>query len=289
MYIRKSIRTYKGKTYTNYVLVECVVTRKGPRQKTICSLGDLSPRPRDEWLELARKIEDALVGQNNLLDGDDDEVTEIVGRVRARQTKEERAEPSASVPRTRGGALIKVDPSRVTTEQHREAGPVHVGYQFWQRLGLDQILRDCGLSGVACRLACAMTLNRLIAPASEHAMPAWIRRTALADILGVSFEALEEDPLYEILDKLHPHRAAIETALVERERCLFDLDQTIYLYDLTSTYFEGLCALNPKAQLGRSRDKRSDCKQLVVGLVTAFLSPMRSLPATPAITARSAL
>src|SRR5262249_48252409 len=116
-------------------------------------------------------------------------------------------------------------------------------------------------------LACAMTLNRLIAPASEHAMPAWIRRTALADILGVSFDALEEDPLYQVLDKLHPHRAAIETALVERERCLFNLDQMIYLYDLTSTYFEGLCAGNPKAQRGHSRDKRSDCKQLVVGLV----------------------
>jgi hypothetical protein len=269
MYIRKSIRTYKGKTYANYVLVESVATPNGPRQKTICSLGDLSPRPREEWLELARKIEDALLGQDNLLGRDDDEVAEIVGRVRAQQTREQRAqaETSASVPRTRGGALIKVDPSRVTTEQHREAGPVHVGYQFWQRLGLDQILRDCGLSAVVCRLACVMTLNRLIASASEHAMPAWIRRTALADILGVSFDALEEDPLYEVLDKLHPHRATIETALVERERSLFNLDQTIYLYDLTSTYFEGLCAGNPKAKRGHSRDKRSDCKQLVVGLV----------------------
>src|ERR1700758_2283351 len=196
MYIRKSIRSYKGKTYTNYVLVESVVTPNGPRQKTICSLGDLSPRPREGWLELALKIEDALVGQDNLVGSDDSEVAEIVGRVRARRTKEARAqaEPSASLPRTRGGALIKVDPSRVTTEQHREAGPVHVGYQFWQRLGLDHILRDCGLSAVVCRLACVMTLNRLIAPASEHAMPAWIRRTALADILGVSFDALEEDP-----------------------------------------------------------------------------------------------
>jgi hypothetical protein len=63
MYIRKSIRTYKGKTYTNHVLVESVVTPNGPRQKTICSLGELSPRPREEWLELARKIEDALVGK----------------------------------------------------------------------------------------------------------------------------------------------------------------------------------------------------------------------------------
>ena len=269
MYIRKSSRTYNGKTYTNYVLVESVVTPKGPRQKTICSLGDLSPRPRQEWLKLARKIEDALVGQNDLLDRDTNEVAEIVAGLRARRTNEThaQAEPSASSPRTQAGALIEVDPSRVTTEQHREAGPVHVGNQFWQRLGLDQILRDCGLSEATCRLACAMTLNRLITPVSEHAMPAWIRRTALADIFGVSFDALEEDPLYEVLDKLHPHRAAIETALIERERSLFNLDQTIYLYDLTSTYFEGACAHNPKAKLGHSRDHRSDCKQLVVGLV----------------------
>jgi transposase len=269
MYIRKSSRIYNGKTYTNYVLVESVVTPKGPRQKTICSLGDLSPRPRQEWLKLARKIEDALVGQDDLLGGDDTEVAGIVARVRARQTNEThaQAEPSAPPPRTQAGALIEVDPSRVTTEQHREAGPVHVAHQFWQRLGIDQILRDCGLSEATCRLACAMTLNRLIAPVSEHAMPAWIRRTALADIFGVSFDALEEDPLYQVLDKLHPHRAAIETALIERERSLFNLDQTIYLYDLTSTYFEGACAHNPKAKLGYSRDHRSDCKQLVVGLV----------------------
>jgi hypothetical protein len=78
MYIRKSIRRYKGKIYTNYVLVESVVTENGPRQKTICSLGDLSPRPREGWLALARKIEDALVDQVDLLAGDDDEVAKIV-------------------------------------------------------------------------------------------------------------------------------------------------------------------------------------------------------------------
>jgi transposase len=112
-----------------------------------------------------------------------------------------------------------------------------------------------------------MTLNRLIAPSSEHAMPDWISRTALADILDVDFDGLEEDPLYQVLDKLHPHRAAIEAALVTRERSLFDLDQTVYLYDLTATYFEGLCARNGKAKRGYSRDHRPDCKQLVVGLV----------------------
>jgi len=268
MYIRKSSRLYRGKTYTNHVLVESVMTPKGPRQKTICSLGDLGPRRRQEWLKLAHKIEDALVGQSDLIDGDENEVADIVDRARrARARAQSRPTPPSLRQRASSAALIKVDPSRVTTEQHREAGPVHVGYQFWQRLELDRILKDCKLSPTVCRLACVMTLNRLIAPAAEHAMPDWIRRTALADILGADFDGLAEDPLYEVLDKLHPHRGAIEAALIARERSLFDLDQTVYLYDLTSTYFEGLCAGNGKAQRGYSRDHRADCKQLVVGLV----------------------
>jgi transposase len=112
-----------------------------------------------------------------------------------------------------------------------------------------------------------MTLNRLIHPAAEYAMPDWIRSTALADILGVDFARLPEDPLYRNLDRLHPHRAAIESALAEREQSLFNLGNTVLLYDLTSTYFEGKAALIPKAKRGYSRDHRPDCKQLVVGLV----------------------
>jgi hypothetical protein len=266
MYIRKSIRSYKGTTYTNYVLVESIHTAKGPRQRTVCSLGDLSARPGADWLKLARKIEDALVGQRDLLDAADGEVADIVRRVRARRESKTGSVAKQTASPGAGGELIKVDPSRVSTERHREAGPVHVAYQFWLRLELDRILRECGLSETVCQLTCAMTLNRLIAPCSEHAMPGWIRRTALADIFGVDFEGLAEDPLYQVLDKLHPQRAAIETALVARERSLFNLDATIYLYDLTSTYFEGLAIRNGKAKRGHSRDHRRDCKQVVVGL-----------------------
>jgi transposase len=260
MYIRQSTRSYKGRTYTNYVLVESVQTPKGPRQKTICSLGDLGPRPREEWLSLTRKIEDALLGQGRLVDPGDAEVDAIVRQVRERR---EKAPPQPASQ----GQLITVDPSRVTTEQHREAGPVHVGFQFWQRLDLDRILHDCGLPETTRQLTCAMVLNRLIAPASEHAMPDWIRRTALIDILDADFDGVDDDRLYRVLDKLYPHRATIEAALVQRERSLFNLDTTVYLYDLTSTYFEGLCVRNDKAKRGHSRDKRPDCKQVVVGLV----------------------
>jgi hypothetical protein len=109
----------------------------------------------------------------------------------------------------------------------------------------------------------ATILSRLIHPDSEHAMPRWIRSTALADFLGVDFTALADDPLY----RLHRNRAAIESDSVERERRLFQVDPTVYLYDLTGTYSEGPAARNSKAKRGYSRDHRPDCQQVVVGLV----------------------
>jgi len=266
MFIRKTTRKYKDRVYTNYQLVQSVQTPKGPRQKMICSLGDLSPRSAQQWRYLAHQVEDGLQGQAALLeDAREAEAGPIVQQIRRRQA--ERAKPASN----RGGGssegeLIAVHADRVRVERPREAGPVHVGYQFWRRLGLDEILRGLEFSERALQLTCAMTLNRLIHPASEYAMPDWIRSTALEDILGVDFDLLGDDPLYRNLDRLYPNRAAIESALVARERSLFNLQPTVFFYDLTSTYFEGQALANPKAQRGYSRDQRPDCKQVVVGL-----------------------
>ena len=144
---------------------------------------------------------------------------------------------------------------------------MHVGHQMWHQLGLEAILRRAGLSAWARVLSEVMTLNRLICPLSEHATPDWLRRTAVGDILGTEFSTLTEDALSRNLDKLHPHREQIERELAAREQQLFNLDETIYLYDLTSTYFEGQAVRNRQAKRGYSRDKRSDCKQVLVGLV----------------------
>jgi transposase len=267
MYVRKTIRRYKDKTYTNYLLVQSVLTPKGPRQKVVCSLGDLSPRPAKEWLTLARKVEEALVGQTNLFSDPDPEVAKIVHQVRERRASSLHPSAETSPHLVPTADLVTVHADRVSATDHRSAGPVHVGFQFWKRLQLDVILQRLGFTAKAIQLTCAMTLNRLIHPDTERAMPNWIRSTALGDILGVDFTALVDDPLYRNLDRLHPHRAAIESALVEEERSLFQLDPTVYLYDLTSTYFEGKALRNPKAKRGYSRDKRPDCKQVVVGLV----------------------
>src|SRR5207244_10967165 len=108
-------------------------------------------------------------------------------------------------------------------EEAREAGPVHVGHQIWRQLGIDDILRHARLSERARTVTEAMTLNRLIYPLSEHAMPEWIRRTALGDILKEDFSKLQDEALYRNLDRLHPNREPIERALAEKEQTLFNL------------------------------------------------------------------
>jgi len=128
MYIRKTRKTVKGKTYTNHLLVESVATPKGPRQRTICSLGDLSPRPAGEWLKLAHKVEQALAGQGDLLEAAPDaEVEGIVAAVRARAAADAPAPKGTAGKRAKGDEdLVAIHTDRVDKKDEREAGPVRV-------------------------------------------------------------------------------------------------------------------------------------------------------------------
>src|SRR5213594_838152 len=186
------------------------------------------------------------------------DINEIVAKARRWKRRTHFVDP---------GSVIEVDSDRVGVEEAREAGPVHVGHQIWRQLGINDILLHAGLWERARTVTEAMVLNRLIHPLSEHAMPDWIRRTALGDILKEDFSKLEDESLYRNLDRLRPNRELIERELAEQEKTLFSLDDTVYLYDLTSTYFEGQAPVNKQAKRGYSRDKRPDCKQVVVGLV----------------------
>ena len=255
MFIKRTKRTFRGKTYTNHLLVESVATERGPRHRVVCSLGSLSPAPKAQWLKLARHLEQSLGGQQDLLESSGDEQALVQKAVAATEGKKKR---------NAGG---DVNLEEVEVEEAREAGAVHVGHQIWQRLGLDQILSEVGFSHKTSLLTQVMTLNRLIEPSSELAMSEWVWRSALADILKQDFASLNKDRLYRNMDRLYGKRGPIEAALWAKEKSLFSLKESILLYDLTSTYFEGLCLSNPKAKLGYSRDSRPDCKQVVVGLV----------------------
>ena len=257
MFLKPTRKTVRGKTYTTHLLVESISTPNGPRHRTICSLGSLEPAPREHWLALAHKLDAALSGQQSLLP--DAEVESLRQRIEAQP-------PSGPRPKS-----VSVFLDQVEIQEAREAGSVYVVHQMWRRLQLDAILRKAGLNERTRLLTEVMTINRLVTPSSEHAMPDWVRRTALADLLHADFRRLNDEALYRNLDRLHPQRALIEGELAAREKELFALPESIYLYDLTSTYFEGKALRNEKAKRGYSRGgalwARPDCKQVVVGLV----------------------
>jgi hypothetical protein len=140
--------------------VEAVRTPKGPRQNVVCSLGDLGPRPAGDWLRLVYKVEAALVGQLDLFEPYDEEVLGIVEQVRSRQSRVPPCAKAVAQEMSSDG-LVAVHTDRIEIEMDREAGPVHVGYCFWRKLGLSEILADVGLSPRERALTYVMKMNRL--------------------------------------------------------------------------------------------------------------------------------
>jgi transposase len=117
-------------------------------------------------------------------------------------------------------------------------------------------------------MAAVLVIARLCEPSSElHIAEDWFRRTALGDLLGLPEEKVNDDRLYRALDRLLPHKTALESHLKERLGTLFSLEYDLLLYDMTSTYFEGLAKNNVLAKRGYSRDHRPDCLQVTIGLV----------------------
>jgi len=114
---------------------------------------------------------------------------------------------------------------------------------------------------VLCRLCDPSSELRIAEHSYEHG--------ALEALLGIPAEKVNDDRLYRTLDALLPHKAAFEKYLKERLGTLFDLKYDLLLHDITSTYFEGEAGGNPQAQYGYSRDHRSDCKQVCIGMVVS--------------------
>ena len=242
MYLRRCRKVVAGTTYAYWQLVETRRTARGPRQHIVAYLGDMNEPGRLGITEAARGNDGAH--QERLLG------------------------PSVTP------EWVEVDTARLRVERVRDFGAYWVGCQVLERLGLRAFL-----DGVLGRgreevpwsvMTLVLVLMRLVDPASELRIAEHLfERSALGDLLGIPLDKVNDDRLYRALDKLHPHKAALEKHLKDRLGQLFHLAYDLLLYDVTSTYFEGTCARNPQARHGYSRDKRSDCKQVVIALVVS--------------------
>src|SRR5438128_2756450 len=248
MFLRPNHRNKDVKEHTYWSLVESVRTPDGPRQRTLCHLGELNSSDQARWL---RTIE----------------VLNEQGEARQLRLFPAHVEAPAN-----DAQVARVLVNRVRLERTRQFGACYLGLELWKRLQLDDFFAQA-MDGDSAdvpwsRIAALLAINRLCVPGSELAIEErWYPSTALDDLLGIEEGKINDTRLYRCLDRMLPHKTKLEQHLKQRYGELFEAEFDVLLYDLTSTYVEGAAEKNPMMRRGYSRDHRPDCEQMVIALI----------------------
>jgi hypothetical protein len=240
MFIRSVYKKNKSskKLYKCQQLVESIRTEKGVRQKLLLSVGVL-PLSEDKWPGLAKRIEAIIQGQESFLKQEPE--LEKLARKFAQQVIDKHAIEIKT------NELETVDIHSLQNHRVRRIGGEYLGVTFFTKLQLPKCLKTCGLSKRQIEIAMLLIIGRLVQPASERQLYRWAQHiSGLDEIINTDFNRLSLNSLYKVSDLLYEHKTDLEAHLRAKEKNLFSLDETIILYDLTNTYFEGQAAANPK-------------------------------------------
>lgn len=248
MFLRPNYRRKDGKDHSYWSLVETVRTPDGPRQKTLCYLGELNSSAQARWLKTV-------------------EVFNEQGETQQLKLFPSHVQPPADDPQ-----VARVLLNQVRLERTRQFGACWLGLELWRQLELDRFFEaalDHEPADVPwSRVTALLAINRLCAPGSELAIEQrWYPTTALDDLLDIAGGKINDTRLYRCLDRILPLKTKLERHLKERYGELFGAEFDVLLYDLTSTYVEGAAENNPMMRRGYSRDHRPDCEQMVIALI----------------------
>src|SRR6202162_762867 len=248
MFLRPNRRSKDGKEHIYWSLVETVRTVNGPRQRTLCYLGELNNSAQARWWKTV-------------------EVFNEQGEAEQLKLFPAQVESPADDPQ-----VARVLVNQVRLERMRQFGACWLGLELWRHLGLERFFEEAVDEQEAdvpwSRVAAVLAINRLCAPGSELAIEErWYPSTPLDDLLGIKEGKLNDTRLYRCLDRILPHKTKLEQHLKQRYGELFGAEFDVLLYDLTSTYVEGAAENNPMMRRGYSRDHRPDCEQMVIALI----------------------
>ena len=252
MFLKANKRFKDGKQHIYYTLNESVrINKRRTVQRTILHLGELTTSQHHRWRRTIDVInERSEARQMELLTEDE------------HQRRDCPEDPD----------VVAIRLSSLAVANCREFGSCWIGVKLWQLLDLDEFWtqRLGGLRGEVPweKVAELLAVNRLCDPGSELSVhEKWYPKTGMSLLLDCDAAVAEKDRLYRCLDRLVEHKEALEGHLKQKWGELFGAEFEVLLYDLTSTYFEGLMEDVPKARRGYSRDHRPDCKQLVIALI----------------------
>jgi transposase len=250
MFLRSNTRIKDGKEHRYYTVVESRRLHSGKvAQRQVLYLGEINDSQQAAWRKTLEVFDE----------------------------EQHRFTPLSLFPENRpvpADAIdsVQVKLSEMKLERARPYGNCWLGCELWRQLQLDRFWSEKlprGREGVAWpQVLELLVVNRLIDPGSEFRLHRqWFDQSAMDVLLGQDFAVAEKDRLYRCLDRVLEHKQDLFVHLQQRWKDLFDAEFDLLLYDLTSTYVEGEAEQNPKARYGYSRDKRPDCKQVVIALI----------------------
>ena len=300
MFIRRTQTRSRvsGEPYVTHRLVHSTRVGDVVKQSTLLNLGSHFDLPQAHWPALAQRIDELVHGQRSILEATlPEEVQVFAQRFAAQIIARRRPVPSLGAAPTAG--VGRVEPAPVATGADSLSSPAHspssgaVEVARYQEVDLDSLdlvdprsvgvehaalsaMRQCGLEDKLAQLglnrpqiaaAVGNIVARMAHPCSELATHAWLGETsALGELLDFDFQAMDLNRLYRASDLLYKHREALQEHLFGKARSMFGLGQTITLYDLTNTYFEGVAAGVSKAKRGHSKECRSDCPLVTLAM-----------------------
>src|SRR5271167_437588 len=250
MFLRSNKRIKDGKEHRYYTVVESRRLRGGKvAQRQVLYLGEINDSQQAAWRKTLEVFDEGQQRYTPLS-----------------LFPEDRPVPADAVD------SVQVKLSEMKLERARPYGNCWLGCQLWRQLQLEQFWTEKlpkGRESVGWEQVLELlVVNRLIDPGSEFRLHRqWFDQSAMDVLLDQDFAVAEKDRLYRCLDRVLEHKQELFVHLQQRWKDLFDAEFDLLLYDLTSTYMEGEAEQNPKARYGYSRDKRPDCKQVVIALI----------------------
>lgn len=266
MFIRATKKKNRNsrKIYYRYTLVESFRTPNGPRQKELINLGELKLEKK-KWKSLANRIEEIVTGQLRLLPADEEieSLAQHYAKLYANKKMAEAVEQN-----DQGPDFQSVDLNSLSSSEGLSVGREHVGLEAMRQLGFFKLFKELKFTPFQINLAVLAIVGRLIHPSSERELKRYAREeSALDELLHTDFSLIGKNALYEISDLLFSHKDRIENSLRTNTKKLLGLSETIILYDLTNTHFEGRALECEKAKHGNNKQKRRDRPQITLGFV----------------------